>query len=222
MNKRTQIAGSLALLVTACLTAQAGTITLSARSGSKLRMEGTSNIHDWQCESPLILGSLQVSDNFPVEPGQAVNPAKVDVKGEAYVRVVSLKSKNKDGTPYEDKMDEVMWEHLKAQANPQITFRPTDLVLKEAPKSKDDPYVFDAKGELTVAGTTNAISMPINVVPMGDKDKKIKITGTVPLKMTDYKVEPPSPKFLPIHTGDEVKIIFTWMVAPKAAAAAAK
>jgi polyisoprenoid-binding protein YceI len=222
MNRRTQIAGALALLLIACLTAQAGTITLAARSGSKMRIEGTSNIHDWQCESPLILGSLQVSDNFPVDPGQAVNPGKLEIKGEASVRALSLKSKNKDGTPYEDKMDEVMWEHLKAQANPQITFRPTELVLKEAAKSKDNPYVFDAKGDLTIAGTTNAVSLPISVLPLGDKDKKIKITGTLSVKMTDYKVEPPSPKFLPIHTGDEVKIIFTWMVAPKLAAAAAK
>jgi len=187
-----------------------------------MRIEGTSNIHDWQCESPLILGSLQVSQNFPVEPGQAVNPAKVDIKGEASVRVLSLKSKNKDGTPYEDKMDEVMWEHLKAQTNPVIVFRPTDLVLKEAAKSKDVPYVFDAKGDLAVSGVTNSISFPVSVLPLGDKDKKCKITGTVTLKMTDYKVEPPSPKFLPIHTGDEIKILFTWMVAPKAAAAAAK
>jgi polyisoprenoid-binding protein YceI len=222
MKKQILIGTPTVLLLITAVAAQAGTIMLAARSGSKMRMEGTSNIHDWQVESPLILGAIQVSDNFPTEPGQAVSPGKLEVKGEAYVKVSSMKSVKKDGTPYEDKMDEVMAEHLKAKENPKIMFHPTELTLKETAKSKDAPYLFEAKGDLVVAGFTNNISMPVNVLPLGDKDKKIKISGTTTLKMTDYKVEPPSPVFLPIHTGDEVKIIFDWMVAPKTAAAASK
>ena len=221
MKKCTLFAGPVALLLIAALTAQAE-MTLAARSGSKMRMEGTSNIHDWQVESPLILGSIQVGDNFPTEPGQPATPGKIDVKGEASVRVSSLKSLKKDGTPYDEKMDAVMAEHLKAEANPKIMFHPKELTLKEGAKSKDAPYACEVKGELVVAGFTNTISMPLNILPLGDKEKKIKISGTTTLKMTDYKVEPPSPKFLPIHTGDEVKIIFDWMVAPKTAAPAAK
>ena len=222
MKKRTFIAGPLALLLLATFSVPADTITLSARSGSKMRMEGTSNIHDWQVESPLILGAIQVGQSFPTAPGQSVSPGKIEVKGEAYVRVTSMKSLKKDGTPYDEKMDEVMAEHLKAQANPKIMFHPTELTLKEAAKSKDTPYVFDAKGDLVVAGFTNAISFPVNVLPLGDKENRIKISGITSLKMTDYKVEPPSPKFLPIHTGDDVKIIFDWMVAPKTVSAASK
>src|SRR5882757_8078121 len=45
-------------------------IRLDARSGSKMRLEGTSTIHDWQVESPLILGYLEVGPNFPLEAGQ--------------------------------------------------------------------------------------------------------------------------------------------------------
>lgn len=213
MNKRILIAGQVALLLLAAGSLRAELTTLSARSGSKMRIEGTSNIHDWRVESPLILGSIQVGPNFPTQPGQAVTPAKVEIKGEAAVTVRSLKSLEKDGKPYSDKMDEVMAEHLKAQANPRIIFRPTELVLKEAAKSKDTPYLFDAKGDLVVAGFTNTISMPVSVLPL---DKKIEIRGSTTLKMTDFKVEPPSPTFLPIKTGDEVKIIFDWFVAPKA------
>src|SRR5271169_5429009 len=42
------------------------------RTGSKMRLEGTSNIHDWQVESSLIGGYLEVGPAFPVEPGQTV------------------------------------------------------------------------------------------------------------------------------------------------------
>jgi len=92
--------------------------------------------------------------------------------------------------------------------------------LKEPAKSKDAPYVFEAKGDLAVGGVTNSITMPVNVVPLGEK--KLKISGTTTLKMTDFKIEPPAPKIAlgMIKTGDEVKIIFDWMVAQRPATAA--
>jgi RNA polymerase sigma factor (sigma-70 family) len=44
----------------------------AARSGSRIRIEGTSNIRDWQVESPFIGGFLEVGPGFPVEPGQSL------------------------------------------------------------------------------------------------------------------------------------------------------
>ena len=87
-----------------------------------------------------------------------------------------------------------------------------ELTRKEVPKTKDAPYVFDAKGDLAVAGVTNNIAMTINVVHI--PDNKLEITGTTTLKMTDFKVEPPAPKIALglIKTGDDVKLIFKWIV----------
>ena len=50
-----------------------------------------------------------------------------------------------------------------------------------------------------------------------------KISGTTKFKMTDFKVEPPTLTVLGlgIKTGDEVKLSFEWMVAPKTAGPAA-
>ncbi len=223
MNKRTFITANLALLFLVALSAHAADLTkYYARSGSKMRIEGTSTIHDWQVEGTLIGGYLEVGSNFPQEPGAAATPGKVDAHAEPFIMVRSLKSIEKDGKPYSDRMDEVMYEHLKAQQNPKIAFHLTDLELKEAPKTKDAPYVFEAKGQLAVAGVTNSVTMPVNVVPLGDK--KLKVSGKTTLKMTDFKVEPPNPLGLGIKTGDEIKIIFDWMVAQRntPAAAAAK
>lgn len=221
MKTRILLAGNIAfLLLASWSTPAADSMTkFSARSGSKMRMEGTSNIHDWQVESPLILGYLEVGSNFPVEPGQAVTPGKVDAKGEASVTVRSLKSIEKDGKPYSDKMDEVMQEKLKMQEFPKIIYRLTELTLKEPAKSKDAPYVFDAKGDLEVAGVTNSVSLPINVLPL--PDKKLKISGTVTVKMTDFKIQPPAPALAGglIKTGDPVKLIFDWMVGPQKSSA---
>jgi len=199
----------------------AGMTTYAARSGSKMRIEGSSNIHDWQVESPLIGGILEVGPGFPTEAGQAVTPGKVEAKGQAFLMVRSLRSVEKDGSPYSDKMDEIMWEHLREPQNKRIIYRLTELTLKEVPKAKDAPYVFDAKGELAVAGVTNSIAMTVNVLHI--PDNKLEITGTTTLKMTDFKVEPPAPKIALglIKTGDDIKLIFNWIVQQRKAASAA-
>jgi hypothetical protein len=223
MKIRTLIAGKIAFVLLTAVSLQAAdqTTTYAARSGSKMRIEGTSNIHDWQVESPFIGGMMEVGPGFPTEPGQAATPGKVPAKVEVFVQVRSLKSVEKDGKPYSDKMDEVMWEHLREAANKRIVYRLTELTLKEAPKAKDAPYVFDAQGELIVAGTTNKIALVVDVLPL--PDNKLKVTGSTKLKMTDFKVEPPSPKIALglIKTGDEIKLIFDWRLAQRKVPAAA-
>jgi hypothetical protein len=222
MNTRKLFAGTIAGLLLCGFSAQAAELSrYNAKPGNlKMRIEGTSNIHDWQVEGSIIGGYLEVGPGFPVEPGQAASPGKVEARGEAYIPVRSLFSIEKDGKKYSDKMDEVMYEKMKAQENPRIVFKLTELVLKEPAKSKDDAYVFEAKGDLALAGVTKSITMPVKVTPMGEK--KIKITGTTSVKMSDFSIEPPAPKLAlgMIKTGDDVKLIFEWMVAQKPAATA--
>lgn len=204
------------LLAWGTLTAAAQTTRFDSKPGSlKVRIEGTSNIHDWQVEGKLIGGYMEVGPGFPVEPGQPATPGKVPAKVEAFIPVRSMASVEKDGKPYSTKMDDIMYEKLKAQQFPRIFYRLTELTLKEPAKSKDAPYVFDAKGELAVAGVTNVISMPVNITPLGEN--RLRITGSVSVKMTDFKIEPPAPALAlgMIKTGDDVKLIFDWTVAQR-------
>jgi hypothetical protein len=222
MNTQKWIAAQAALFLLTAATLTAADMTrFDARPGSKVRIEGTSSIHDWQIESKIIGGYLEVGPNFPTEPGQAVQPGKVEAKSDAFITVRSLQSLEKDGSPYSKSMDDVVYEKLKEPTNKRILYHLKELVLKEAPKSKEAPYVFDSKGELIVGGVTNQISMPVNVTPLGDK--KLKITGTVKVKMTDFQITPPAPKVALglIKTGDQVTLNFDWMLAQKAAPAAA-
>jgi len=219
------LTAALALLALALpLRAAEGFTRLDAMPGAghKVRIEGTSSVHDWQMEGPLIGGHVEAGPNFPIEPGQEIKPGKVEARVESFIPVHSLKSIEKDGKPYSDGMNNVVYEHLKEETNKFIRYLLNELVLKEAPKTKDAPYVMDAKGELIVAGVTNKISMPVNVTPLGDR--KVRITGATSVKMTDFSVEPPSPKGfgLLIKTGDEVKLSFDWVVGQKTAPAASK
>jgi len=139
-------------------------------------------------------------------------PGKVPVHAEAFIPVRSLKSIEKDGSPYSEKMDAFMYEDLKSPPNLRIIFRVSELTLKEAPKAPDAPYVFEAKGELVVAGVTNTISFPVNVTPLGDQ--KFKVTGSTSLKMTDFHIKPRTLIGI-LSTGDDVKIQFVWPLIQK-------
>src|ERR1043166_10065818 len=54
---------------------------LDARSGSKMRLEGSSGLHDWQAESRIIAGSLGGGPTFPIQLGKPVTPAKAEARG---------------------------------------------------------------------------------------------------------------------------------------------
>ena len=223
MKRGIILAGWAGLALLAAIPLRAAETTLySAKSGSKMRIEGTSNVHDWQAESPFIGGFLEAGPDFPQEPDQKINPGKVNGRVEVFVRVKALNSVTKDGKPYENKMDEVMWENLKVEQCPQILYRSSELALKEAPKSKDAPYLLDSKGDLLVAGVTNKVSLPVSVLPLGDK--KLKISGSISVKMTDFGIKPIEKDLVvfKIKTGDEVKLSFDWMLWQKPPAAGAK
>jgi polyisoprenoid-binding protein YceI len=226
MKIRRVIAGNVALLLLAAVSVQgADKLTVyHARFGSQMRIQGTANaLHKvWLIQSPVIGGTLEVGPNFPTEPGQAVTPGKVEAKANAFIPARSLKSINEDGSHYDDRMDEVTGVHLKVTQYPRISYRLTELTLKEVPKTKDAPYVFDSKGDLTICGVTKPIEMTVNVLPQPNKE--LRITGNTSVKMSDYKVKPVDINLMVYHikTGDEVKLTFTWVLAqPKTAAAEA-
>ena len=218
MKTRTLIAGELALLLLLAVPLHAADAKIRLASvkhpDTKIRIEGTSTIHDWQVECPVIIGVMDVGPGFPLEPGQAATPGKLDVQANIAIPVTSLKSVKKDGTPYEDKMDAIMYGKLKQKDFQRILFRLDELVLKEAAKSKDAPYVCEAKGDLAVAGVTNKITMPVNILPLGDK--KVKVSGNTSVKMSDFKVEAPVLIGI-LTTGDKVDLKFAWVVVQKPA-----
>ena len=229
MKTRTLIAGSFALLMAATLPVQAAGPNLIYTSApglnnSKIWIEGTANvIHTtWYVKGSTIAGMIEVGPGFPTEPGQLLTPGKMDVQAtNVFIPVHNLKSVEKDGRLYSDHMDNVMYDHLKADKYSMITYRLTELTLKEAPKAKDAPYIFDSKGLLAVGGVTNTISMMVNILPL--EGKKLKISGSPRIKMSDYKVGPVELAVagVGIKSGDEVKLDFEWTVRQRVPRAAA-
>lgn len=186
---------------------------LSQPTGSQMKMDGTSTIHDWTVIGKIIRGQLEAdpsfdADGFPKAP-------KTIPKVEVVIPVRSLKSQVMIGSA---QMDKVMQTHLKMTNHTEIKYVLLDLAGKgnadRAPKME-----YDAKGALTIAGVTKTNTMPVSFERVDPKT--IKIKGHTAVKMTDFGVEPPAPTIGlgAIKTGDEVKLSFEWVVAKSAAAA---
>ena len=180
----------------------------NAAPGSKVRIEGTSTAHDWQAQSPIIAGFIEVGANFPSEPGQNITPGKVDVRGKAEVTVSSLMSVEKNGQKYSDKMDDKMHEMLQEPFFPKIVFDLRNLTLTPSITNEIGDYVFDSIGNLAVAGVTNTIEFPVTMGFL--PDNKIRLSGSVPLKMSQFKITPESILF--VKTADDVLIKFEWVL----------
>lgn len=181
--------------------------------GSKVKIEGTSTMHDWLVEGSIIGGYLEIGPNFPVDPAGA-KPGKVDAKVDVFIPVRALKSM-KDGKPYSNAMDDIMYEKLLEATNKRILYKLTEMTLKEAPKDATGPFLFDTKGDLVVAGATQSISMPVEMKVEGNK---LRFSGKVTSKMSDFKIDPPAPAIAGgmIKTGDEIKLSIDWItVTPK-------
>jgi hypothetical protein len=176
-----------------------------------VRIEGTSTVHDWQVEGHLIGGSAEFGQGFPARPG-APAAGPVEAKVSAFIPVRSLKSVEKDGRLYSDPMDEIMYGKLLEPANKRITYTLTSLIPKAQQSEGTASFLYEATGNLCVAGVTNVVTMPVTVSP--DPAGTIQFAGSVKVKMTDFKIDPPSPSLggVSIKTGDEVTLRFVWWV----------
>ena len=189
------------------------TLTRLVAVKGKVRIEGSSNIDTWQVESKAVSGFLEVGPEFPLSSGQKTSPGPVEARGEVVVEVRSLKSVEKDGKPFSNKMDEIMYEALRAKQDPRILFRLSRMVLRSVPRVSSSPNELDAHGQLVVGGAGKEMALAINSLSL--PGNQVKIWGSTTIKMTDFKIEPPSPTITLglIKTDDEVKVLFECVLA---------
>ncbi len=181
--------------------------------GSKCRIDGTSSIHDWKMETAIIGGFFEIDSRATFDMAQSTlggagDDGRISSVAEVTIPVRSLKS-------YNTRMDEVYQDHMEAITYRKIDYRLQTLTLKKTTHAANTPFEFDSTGNLIVHGVTKTIAMPVKIERLDAN--RLKITGKTPLKMTDYKVNPPCPN-IPgigqITTGDDITVTFEWIVTP--------
>ncbi|UNY98721.1 YceI family protein [Zhouia spongiae] len=155
-----------------------------ANGSSTLIVEGTSNLHDWEIKAENQSGSISFTD---------ADKAEID-KLSFSVEAESLKS-GKSG------MDKNTYKALNTKKYKQIKF--SLVKVKDTKTRGNDEYEVNMEGDLTIAGVTKRIVLPVQ---MQIKANTVKLNGSKKIKMTDYNIEPPKALFGTITTGDEVTI----------------
>lgn len=157
--------------------------------GVKLTIEGTSNIHDWDMKSNK--GNVTAEFQFN-SSGQLSGLTALHFT----VPAESLKSEHKS-------MDKNTYKALNTDKYNAITFTAANAVVQSNGKGG---YVLNARGNLTISGVTRVVDL--TATGTMNADKTITYTGSYKLKMTDYKVTPPSMMFGTIKTGDAITVKF--------------
>ena len=156
------------------------------RSDSKLTVEGTSTLHDWEMATEEMAGKGTFS----------FGDSQFDITSFSFqLQTESLKSESKA-------MDKNTYKALKSADYPQIKY-----VLKKVENSQGtgQDFVLNTTGILTIAGVSKTIDMPVEVKI---SDDHLKFSGKVDLKMTDFDVDPPVLMFGTLKTGNEITIEF--------------
>lgn len=168
---------SLSFLV---LTANAQT-AMKIAPGSQIKVNGTSNIHDWT----MAAGSFSCDARITLKQNQVQ-----DITALTFI----LPVKNLKGK--EDLLNSRAHKALKADQHNQIVFK----LLSAEPAGK----MIKASGNLTIGGVTKEIPMTVNY--QVNADESVSITGDKKLKMSDFKISPPSFMMGALKVADEVTV----------------
>ena len=150
---------------------------------------GTSTMHDWTMESKQSNYTASFEINADGTPAK-LNSVSVVIPAE------SLKSKEKA-------MDKNAYNSLKTDKYKEITYQLTT--------SKITGKTITCSGNLTIAGTTKPLDVDVTYEVVNGT---MVIKGSKKIKMTDFKVEPPTFMFGAIKTGDEITISINVTLAP--------
>ncbi len=94
-------------------------------------------------------------------------------------------------------MDDKTFEALKADKFPYITMKAKELKMVNGK--------LEGKGLLELAGKTKEITLTGEYSPSGNS---LLVKGAIPLKMTDFGIDPPTAMFGTMTTGDAISIVY--------------
>ena len=169
---------------------QAQTVYKSSSKSATMTLYGTSTLHDWTMIATVFTADAQ----FTLTPDNqltAMNALTVTLP------VHNLKSEH-------DGMNGNAYEALKADQFKTIVFQFTSASLTSSGGNK---FLIAASGYLTVAGVTHAETL--HATGVVNADGSISVSGTVPLKLSDFSIERPSFMLGTMKVGDAMTLNYS-------------
>ncbi len=171
---------------------------------STMEIDGTSTLHNFEIKAKEMNGSLVLTN--AADKG-ATNDAAESLS--SLKVVIPVKKLDTD----KSSMNDNMYDALKADDNPNITYDLQKIKSGVLPTVAGDSVQLSTSGVLTIAGKHKVIDM--DVIGSLTKDGKVQFKGQKKILMTDFGVDPPTMLFGTIKTGDAVVIKFDLLLAKK-------
>jgi len=179
---------STLLTVFVLLFAQSATAQLSVKSGSTMRIDGTSNVRGWNCTVENYNGSFTVQESANTLTGISAITVTVPIS--------AIECGN--GT-----MNTKLRETLKQDEHPNIRFTLTNATVNAG---QGEAFTVASTGNLSIAGVTNALQM--NVQGQALANGRYRFTGSAPVLMTQFGMRPPTALMGSMRVGDRVTVQF--------------
>lgn len=161
-----------------------GQTQLMITDASRMWIDGTSTIHDWTCSVGEVDGSITLDA----------------ARGEVSKAVVTVPSASIDcdnGT-----MNKKMSKALDIRSHPAIRYTLTNAdVAKDGNKLR-----VEALGTLELAGAKKDVAASLVGEP--GADGSFRFTGTLPVKMSDFGIAPPTAMLGTLKSGNDVTVRF--------------
>lgn len=190
-----------ALWLPAAVQAQDTELKLGTQAGTRLWVEGGSNVRSWSCDAKLVEASVT---------GEAV-PATASAKAvsaaarQAVLTIPVDRLDCRNGT-----MNEHMRKALKANANKSIQYR---IAKWELTPRGDDAGSVTTSGTLLIAGAEKPISVELTAKRAAQGTWQL--TGSKTIRMTEWGVKPPSLMLGTMKVHDPVTVRFELVLEPK-------
>jgi hypothetical protein len=154
---------------------------------SKVRIEGTSSLHDWdmtvkdfKCNISAVIGNPAITIN-------QVNFTGFSSAISSQYAIMTSKTRNA----------------LKAEKYPEIRFR---MITPVKIITEGGSFTGKANGELFIAGKTRTITLSFS--GRTRPENTITISGTKRIDMTEFGIDPPTAMLGALKTGKEVTVTF--------------
>lgn len=167
-----------------------------APTAGKIWLEGQSTLHAYKTEATSFDVALDAAEQAPIDQLLQKN----ELRGATLtLPVVHLRSG-------ESKLDANLRDALKVRNNPDIVFKAAKI---EAAPVEGQTFPVKLVGTLKVAGVEKAETIDAQ----GKLENgALRLTGTKPLKMTDFKVDPPVMMLGTIRCSNEINIKFDMLL----------
>jgi len=201
-----------ALLVLLLVAAPGATTELQLLPTSQLWLDGKTNVNAWQCVGASLRADLSIAapaaelerrlGDWQRRPsgarldGPGEQPASWDAEVELRIPVKALECGNAA-------MEHDMRKALRAERYPEIGYRFVRLsAARYTPAGSVPAFALRVEGEITLAGASRPVAIDVTATRQGAH--RFRLRGGLPLRMSEFGIEPPVALLGLIRARDEL------------------